>query len=367
MSSNSTFPGDAGPPFGPGGPALDTSTQQTGIIVSWAVMTVFATIAVGLRFYTRRFILRVLGVEDWLILAAMVCRLPETFSSLGHHIWTLTPDQIIQGNMENWYSFMFYKTSLACTKMSILFLYLRIMPHGLIRYANFAVMAIIMICNIWVLVSDFVGCTPLAKTWDPSIPGTCLPMLALALGSSVMHIITDFIIFALPIPILVKLKMSFKRKICLVFVFSIGFFVCLISIIRIISIRQLDFSDVTYTFSTVAYWGAVEVNLAIICACLTTLKPLLVHVFPGILGTSHAIPYSLGPSIVHPNGGGVSIQRTTVVQAEQGRFSMLDDESVKSTKALSPEVSYEMDSKAKKLYTVCVTTPSKAHEKLGLH
>ena len=82
MSSNSTFPGDAGPPFGPGAPALDTSTKQTGIITAWVVMTVFAAITVGLRFYTRRLIIHVLGIEDWLILAAMVCcRRPEPLFS----------------------------------------------------------------------------------------------------------------------------------------------------------------------------------------------------------------------------------------------------------------------------------------------
>jgi len=58
------------------------------------------------------------------------------------------------------------------------------------------------------------------------------------------------------------------------------------SIIRLVSIRQLDFSDVTWQFSRVAYWGAVEVNLAIIAACLTTLKPLLVRTFLNLLGSS---------------------------------------------------------------------------------
>ena len=33
-----------------------------------------------------------------------------------------------------------------------------------------------------------------------------------------------------------------------------------------------------------AYWGAVEVNLPIICACLTTIRPLLNKLFPGLLG-----------------------------------------------------------------------------------
>jgi len=44
--------------------------------------------------------------------------------------------------------------------------------------------------------------------------------------------------------------------------------------------------DPTYELATLAYWGAVEVNLAIICACLTTLKPLLQKLLPNLLGSA---------------------------------------------------------------------------------
>jgi len=81
--------------------------------------------------------------------------------------------------------------------------------------------------------------------------------------------------------------------------------VCLISIIRLVSIRQLDFSDVTWQFSRVAYWGAVEVNLAIIAACLTTLKPLLVRTFPNLLGSSLN---AYGPSSNMMRRGGTTLR-----------------------------------------------------------
>jgi hypothetical protein len=44
--------------------------------------------------------------------------------------------------------------------------------------------------------------------------------------------------------------------------------------------------DITYDMARIAYWGVVEVNLAIICACLTTIKPLLVKWFPRLLGSN---------------------------------------------------------------------------------
>jgi len=54
---------------------LDNSNQQTAIITAWVVVTVLATVTVGLRFYTRRIILHIWGPEDWLIFISMVCNL----------------------------------------------------------------------------------------------------------------------------------------------------------------------------------------------------------------------------------------------------------------------------------------------------
>ena len=40
--------------------------------------------------------------------------------------------------------------------------------------------------------------------------------------------------------------------------------------------------DVTWDWTTSAYWTTVEINFAIICACVMTLKPLIVKFFPGL-------------------------------------------------------------------------------------
>jgi hypothetical protein len=123
---------------------------------------------------------------------------------------------------EQFYSFTFYTASLAITKIPILFLYMRVMVHGAQRIAIYVVLAIVMVCNVWVFIANFIQCIPLQVVWDPSVKGTCLG-IASTLGNSIMHVITDFIVFALPIPTLAKLKIHRKQKIGLMMVFSIGF------------------------------------------------------------------------------------------------------------------------------------------------
>ena len=112
--------------------------------------------------------------------------------------------------------------SLSFTKLSIIFLYLRIMSHGVQRIATYVLLSIVMACNVWVLIYQFIQCIPLKALWDPSVPGTCFP-LAANIAAAVLHNVTDFIIFLFPIPTLLPLRIPKKQKIGLVLVFSLSF------------------------------------------------------------------------------------------------------------------------------------------------
>lgn len=47
------------------------------------------------------------------------------------------------------------------------------------------------------------------------------------------------------------------------------------SIVRVVKLGTLDFTDITYANATALVWSAIEVNLAVICSCLPVLAPLL--------------------------------------------------------------------------------------------
>lgn len=46
--------------------------------------------------------------------------------------------------------------------------------------------------------------------------------------------------------------------------------------------------DITWDAAEIANWNSWEVNIAIVCACLTTMKPLLSRFFPGLISPSHS-------------------------------------------------------------------------------
>src|ERR1051325_11666797 len=87
-------------------------------------------------------------------------------------------------------------------------------------------------------------------------------------------------------PVLSALKLPRRQKYALVGVFALGFFVCIVSIIRLIALIDVvkkQAVDATYTSANMIYWTSVEVNAAISCACIMTLKPLIQKIFPSLL------------------------------------------------------------------------------------
>jgi hypothetical protein len=49
----------------------------------------------------------------------------------------------------------------------------------------------------------------------------------------------------------------------------------------------------TWDSWTTAYWSIIEVNVAMICSCLPTLRLILVRIFPRIFGASKSSTYPL--------------------------------------------------------------------------
>lgn len=159
-----------------------------------------------------------------------------------------------------------YNASLAFTKFSILFQYLRIFPARSFRIACYVVMAVVATYSSWAIVSGYVNCVPVAKFWNHDLPGTCLNFEAVWFFNASMNIVTDVTLLILPMPLLVQLQLPRKQKVALMGVFAIGilyvrFFlfagskltvisVVITSILRLSSLRTVAKSTDTSCMST---------------------------------------------------------------------------------------------------------------------
>jgi len=115
-----------------------------------------------------------------------------------------------------------YNASLAFTKFSILFQYLRIFPNRSFRVVCYIVMGIVATYSSWAIVSGYVNCVPVAKFWNHDLPGSCLKFEAVWLFNASMSIATDLTLLILPMPLLVQLQLPRVQKLALMGVFAIG-------------------------------------------------------------------------------------------------------------------------------------------------
>ncbi|GME34854.1 putative pth11-like integral membrane protein [Neofusicoccum parvum] len=131
---------------------------------------------------------------------------------------------------------------------------------------------------------DLVGiftCTPVRKFWNRPLPGTCINIAAYYYITIAMNILTDIAIIVIPIPALVKLNVPTNQKYGLIFAFGLGGFGCIMSIVRLHAISvSLNSPDPGESNATPAMWSVVEVHVCLICACLPSLRPVLLRIFP---------------------------------------------------------------------------------------
>lgn len=67
------------------------------------------------------------------------------------------------------------------------------------------------------------NCTPVRKTIEPFIPGTCFDRMGWFLASAFINAFWDFSILVLPMPVIWSLQMTLRKKISVTFVFVLGY------------------------------------------------------------------------------------------------------------------------------------------------
>ena len=108
-------------------------------------------------------------------------------------------------------------------KLSILMLYLRLFGvNKKFRIACYSIMALVVGYLVASTLAYIFGCSPLDKTWNISIEGTCIDDVSLDFAIGGLSVLTDTLIFILPLPMVWRLHVSMSHKIALVAVFATG-------------------------------------------------------------------------------------------------------------------------------------------------
>ncbi|KAI9740348.1 MAG: hypothetical protein M1834_004927 [Cirrosporium novae-zelandiae] len=171
--------------FTPPGPRpdpsfIDDSRASYLLEVTFSIVG-FATVFVGLRFFTRAKWLGNIGVDDWLMLAAMIFSIasaafmiPATRSGLGRHYMYLTEEEIT--GAFKWEFFINWNCVLAFgfQKFSIAIMLWRFMRAVRI-YACWLYFCMLLSTAIscFGMLIILLMCSPINKIWDIKVPGKC--------------------------------------------------------------------------------------------------------------------------------------------------------------------------------------------------
>ncbi|KAH7233847.1 uncharacterized protein BKA55DRAFT_580350 [Fusarium redolens] len=266
-------------------------TESQGLlIVGIAVGFVVALgIIILLRLYARLILLGVAGPDDWTILAATGIAIIDAVSTameakygMGRHKEAVSPEDNMEQLKYLYVAILHYNVGMNIVKISFLFQYRRIFQSSRVHKVCFWVIIGVI---LWACVQATLlgtSCLPISIL-VPSTAGWCLDTLPIWYFSSAMSIATDILIFCIPLPSVLKLQLPMKQKVMVILIFCLGFFVCIISVYRMCTLREAVFSDdPPWNGAGAAIWSVIELNCAIICASLPTLRPLIAKVVPGM-------------------------------------------------------------------------------------
>ncbi|KAH8429530.1 uncharacterized protein LDX57_007192 [Aspergillus melleus] len=258
--------------------------------VMWALTGVTTFIVVA-RLFIRQKVLRVLGLDDWLIAASMVLGLifvgtatASVAYGYGEHTANLDIAEAEKGLFYNSVSFIFGILSFALPKLGVAALLNRLLNpsliHRIITWGMASFICAVAIVNIIIYITM---CDPPQALWKISLvmngKATCRDIWVLihyATFNGAVSAFVDLYLAIYPSTVLFKLQMSFRKKLALSAAMGLGAVAAATAIVKCAQIKGLaDKEDPTYGTVPLVIWTNVEANVVVIASCIPTLQPLL--------------------------------------------------------------------------------------------
>ncbi|KAI8625735.1 hypothetical protein F5Y19DRAFT_449382 [Xylariaceae sp. FL1651] len=262
---------------------------ETGVDVRRAaiVVPIITFFFVAARFYTRLYIMnRRLTVDDYIVAATFVIIIAHavlmgiaTYHGMGLHIWQYSPELNSEYYLWVGITSQFYVVGLAGFKSALILLYLQ--TFGIVsrkfRIACYLTLFYTLGYLTSNLFAEFLGCWPIAKKWQPDLPGHCINRTAANTFFGIGHVTSDLIIGILPLPPIWQLTFpTTRQKIGLSFTLSSGFIAWAVATARYVVSTYDQFTyDRTWWAGIGFTLSILEVNTGLICACVPTFSPLL--------------------------------------------------------------------------------------------
>ncbi|EKG12308.1 hypothetical protein MPH_10613 [Macrophomina phaseolina MS6] len=265
----------------------DRSGQVLAINIVFFALT---WIIMMLRVYTRAYLIKSFGRDDWSMLAALllftgylICQLGGLAYGTGRHDRDLTALDRTRALRYWWWCELFYTSATCMLKCSVGLFLLRIAVkrgHVLTIYIMSAATILLSVGYFFVFIFQ---CDPVSSFWTikPNNDG-CLPLDAIAgiaYAAAVLGSISDWTFGILPGFIVYDLQMNKRTKLVVVGILGFAAIGSTATIVRMPYIKGFKAThDFLYESTDIAIWSTIEPGIGMTAACIATLRPLLQHV-----------------------------------------------------------------------------------------
>ncbi|RDA85741.1 hypothetical protein CP532_5957 [Ophiocordyceps camponoti-leonardi (nom. inval.)] len=290
-------------------PAVEAQSQYGTIIAICIVLSVLSVATVSCRLWIRA-AARGLAGDDWMAALSMVFALAysglciaQTKYGLGLPIKLRPKPNLIPYTRVNFAGRPIYQLGISFFKIALLISYLRLLKgtdQRTYRRLVWLTIFLVFFAHLGCSLSLILACTPVAKSWNPLMDGSCLPPGPSFTGYAIVTIVSDVVVAILPIPVLLKLNIRLEKKIGLIGIFMLGLFTTLCSIMRYTQINRIQYGDGNSTM--LVLWGTIEFNVGNMVSSLPFLAPVCMKkakdyrskYSAGSGGSSHGLSRSRG-------------------------------------------------------------------------
>ncbi|KAF1958983.1 hypothetical protein CC80DRAFT_441815 [Byssothecium circinans] len=281
-----------------------------------------AVIAYSLRCYVRVGMVKGYKYDDWLMGFALLFFIAYCTSSnigvhygTGRHYTDLSIENFSRARHAWYFCYLFYCSSMICSKISIGCFLLRIAIRKVHTWFIYGVMTVSLVSGLTFFFVTLFQCHPVSYFWNTRQDGGCINInivIVLAYVYSAFSIITDFTFALLPTFLIVHLQLKRKTKIALIPLLTMGCIASSAVVVRLPFLLEIGSPDFLWATSDIAIWSTIEQGLAITAGSLATIRPLFSIILYKLGLSSYTTKQQTPVFGGHPSGGHPSVSNRIV-------------------------------------------------------
>ncbi|EWC43498.1 hypothetical protein DRE_07498 [Drechslerella stenobrocha 248] len=302
------------------------------IIPIFVVFTIFTSIVMGLRIWSRLSILGRIQSFDWMAIVSYIlivgwCALSVVEKTVSGEWASYCDRSYIQASnaFRAYYLGMaFYPLAILSVKFALLLFYYSLSTWQPMRWAVYFT-AFASFANSMVAMFMWIWQCNFPDLWnhlvDQNVTCTAFRPYDLVLGTGAVNILTDVIIWLIPLPLVWRLQLYPRERIMAVFTFGLGAIAWIASVVRLVYVAR----DIVYTngsTTNINAWAMVELNLGLICSSAPALRALLIKHSPKVLSYGYPRAGSSGSDVASKAG---RAEKTFVISQSEERSPSPDE------------------------------------------